>query len=137
MHQVCPPPSLVFLCLLHDVLLASSLYVLILAAKVAQGIMRTSSARCQRRALLELATPELIFKRLRVFAVVRFYKFTSSKIVHEGKICGKFLTYRQKCTSSKVGFDQNLRYFSCLSVFLAYNAPSIHPRQNASARAYV
>ena len=27
----------------------------------------------------------------------------------EGKICGKFLKKRQKCTSSKVGFDQKLR----------------------------
>ena len=27
----------------------------------------------------------------------------------EGKICGKFLKKRQKCTLSKVGFDQTLR----------------------------
>ena len=51
----------------------------------------------------------------------------------EGKICGKFLKKKQKCTLSKVGFD---RKKNCLYVLLAYNAPSICPRQNASATAY-
>ena len=48
----------------------------------------------------------------------------------EGKTCGKFLKKWQKCTSSKVGFDQMLRAVNFVSVLLAYNAPSICPRQN-------
>ena len=45
-----------------------------------------------------------------------------SKNCPEGSFCGTFLKKGQKCTLSKVGFDQKLRYILALSVGIPYKS---------------
>ena len=71
----------------------------------------------------------------RVFAKVRFSKFTFFKNCPEGKIRGKFLKKKVKMYFIEGRFCSKVAVIF-VSVLLAHNAPSIWPRQNASARAY-
>ena len=43
-----------------------------------------------------------------------FFKMYFSKNCPEGSFCGTFLKKGQKCTLSKVGFDQKVRYILSL-----------------------
>ena len=70
----------------------------------------------------------------RVYAKVRSSKFTPSKIVPKA-IFAVHLKKRAKMYFIEGRFFKSCGIF-CHSVLLAYNVPSICPRQNASATAY-
>ena len=68
-----------------------------------------------------------------VFTKVRFYFFKNGP---EGNICGKFVKKGKNVVHPRQVLIKSCGKF-CLSVLLAYNAPSFCPKQNAAATAVV
>ena len=73
---------------------------------------------------------------IRVFAKVRFQKFTSSKIVPKVRLFAVNFWKKAKTYFIQVRIWSKVAA-NFVSALLAYNAPSICPKQNASATAYI